>query len=485
MVFSNFTHMKNSKLFEALKPLDKKDFAKFLRFIRSPYFQEHAEILKLANVFEDFYPDLTDEILSREKIFELVFEGEFNDLKVRHLMSDMLRLFERFVAFQIFEEDEIYLEINKLNFYRNHNLEKHFNATEVRVHKAMEKSGTFANEEAYYKKFLLERELNQFMSGQNKRKGASNVENTSEALDNFFILQKLRYGSMQINYGKVFSQSYQLLLLDEIVEHVAKMDFSEHPLIQAYYQAYQMLKNPKEGIYFQNLKKLLAKSSPFEISLNFELYNFAQNYCIGNINKGKDEFFNELFQLYKLSIENHVVTANNNLHPADFKNIITVACRLSEYDWAEDFIRNYGDFLPIDERENAITINTALLFWYKRKLSDAVKLLSRVEFNDPFYALNAKSLLVRIYFELGEKDVLFSFIDSFRVYLKRNKLISKSHLNNYLRLITFISKLGKLKPGQFEKLQSIKQEIQETRGLNNKQWLLEQAEKLESEIEDY
>jgi hypothetical protein len=476
--------MKESKLFEALQTLDKKEFATFLKFVRSPFFQEHRDVLSLARVLEDFYPEINDETLPRERIFDLVFEGGFDDLKVRHLMSDMLKLFERFVAYEIFEEDQIYLEINKLNYYRNKGLDKHFSTTEKRVHKNLEKNGVYSNEETYYKKFLLERELNQFMSERFTRKGASNVKNTSEALDNFFILQKLRYGCMQLNYGKVFSQSFQLLLLDEIVEHVAKIDLSGDPLIRAYYFAYNMLKAPDDTSFFFGLKNILSTSTTFDITLNFELYNFAQNYCIGYINRGRKEFFSELLQLYKLSIKNDVVTYNQNLHPADFKNIVTIACRLEQFEWADDFIKNYGDYLPEDERENAITINRAQLYWYEGNLSQAVRLLSRVEFNDPFYALNAKSLLARIYFEQGEKDVLFSFCDSFKVYLKRNKIISKTHLNNYLRLINLISKLAKLKPGQFDKLEKIKTEIKESQGLSNKKWLLEQAEKLEKELEE-
>ncbi|MFY0674245.1 MAG: hypothetical protein JXQ87_12630 [Bacteroidia bacterium] len=476
--------MKESKLFEAIQTLEKREFASFLKFVRSPFFQEHRYVLTLAGVFEDFYPDLNDDVLPREKIFDLVFEGEFNDLKVRHLMSDMLKLFERFVAYEIFEEDEVYLEINKLNYYRNKGLDKHFTTTEKRIHKSIEKNGVYTNEELYYKKFLLERELNQFMSDRFTRKGASNVKNTSEALDNFFILQKLRYGCMQLNYGKVFSQSFQLLLLDEIVQHVSRIDLSEDPLIRAYYYAYNMLKSPDETSSFFGLKEILSASTVFDISLNFELYNFAQNYCIGYINRGRKEFFEELFQLYKLSIKNDVVTYNQNLHPADFKNIVTIACRLEQYDWADDFIKNYGDYLPEEERENAITINRAQMYWYVGQLSQAVRLLSRVEFNDPFYALDAKSLLVRIYFELGEKDVLFSFCDSFKIYLKRNKLISKAHLNNHLRLISLVSKLAKLKSGQLEKLEKIKQDIIESQGLSNKKWLLEQAQKLESDLEE-
>lgn len=476
--------MKESKLFEAIQTLNRKEFVDFLKFVRSPFFQEHSDIITLARVFEDFYPDLNDEILPRERIYELVFDGAFNDLKVRHLMSDMLKLFERFVAHEIFEEDEIYLEINKLNYYRTNGLDKHFTTTEKRVHKNLEKNGAYTNEEAYYKKFLLERELNQFMSERFTRKGASNVKNTSEALDNFFILQKLRYGCTQLNYGKVFSQSFQLLLLDEIVEHVARIDLSNEPLIRAYYYAYSMLKSPDDSSFFFGLKDILATSTPFDISLNIELYNFAQNYCIGYINKGQKEFFTELFQLYQLSIKNDVVTYNQHLHPADFKNIVTIACRLEQFNWADDFIKNYGDYLPESERENAITINRAQMYWYEGQLSQAVRLLSRVEFNDPFYALDAKSLLVRIYFELGEKDVLFSFCDSFKIYLKRNKLISKSHLNNHLRLISLVSKLAKLKVGQFEKLEKIKTEIRESQGLSNKKWLIEQAQKLENELED-
>ena len=179
-----------------------------------------------------------------------------------------------------------------------------------------------------------------------------------------------------------------------------------------------MLTNPEDENYFAELKTILnSYSKGFAAIINVELFKFAQNYCIGQSNRGKKMFLNELFYLYQISLENKIALVNDELSPTNFKNIVTVACNLGKLDWVEDFIANYGQKLPAEQRANSIAINTALLYWYRRKLSEAVRLFSRVEFDDPFYALDAKSLLLKIYFEQDEKEVLLSFCESFKMYL--------------------------------------------------------------------
>jgi hypothetical protein len=476
--------VKGNKFFVALHTLEPKAFVRFLKFLRSPYIQEHRGILRLADFIEaNRLETIGQEPLERSNLYCYIFENQiYDDLKLRHLLSDALRLLEEFVAVEKFYDDRHYLELNKLHYYKDKGLDKHFVGLERQMRADMLKNDVFGSEYMYYKKFLLERELNQYLADREGRKGKINVTNASQALDDFFILQKLRYGCMQANYGKVFSASFQLFLLEEILDFVASKDLSHQPLIMAYYQSLMMFKYPDDERYFFELKEVLHKDSPhFDQTHNVELFKFAQNYCIGKANMGKKTYLQELFDLFQTSLSHNIALVNGELSPSNFKNMVTVACHLGKFDWAQEFIGRYSAFLPEDQRNNSVTMNTALLYWSTRKLSDAARLLSRVEFDDPFYALDAKSLLLKIYFEQDEKEVLFSFCESFRMYLKRNKLVSKAHINSYNNLISFTVKLIKLKPEQREKFDKIKKDIQEIKLLNNKGWLIEQVQKMDKD----
>lgn len=473
--------MKDSKLFEALRTLNKNDFERFMFFMQSPYFTKNQHLQRLAQ-FLDGRPDVIDGAdCEKEEVYAFIYGDPFNDLRLRHLLSDMLKMLEEFFAVELFREDNVYLDVNKLSVYRSKGLNKHFDAIDRNIRKSFSKEGFFGSEESYYKKFLVERELNQLLADTRERTAVTNVVNSSQSLDHFFILQKLRYGCMQINQKNILSTNIELFLLEEIVNHVEQIQLDDHPLIRAYYLALMMLRSPSEESYFFKLHDVLVESSQFFTEyVNTELYSFAQNYCIGRINKGEKMFQQELFDLYNETISNGVAFVKDEFQPSNFKNIVTVACSLEKFDWAEEFISTYGERLPEDQRSNSIGINMAQLYWHRKRYQDAVRILSRVEYDDPFYALNAKSLLLKIYFELDEREVLLSFCESFKMYLKRNRVISKSHITNYINLINYVSRLIKLKPHQHAKLDKIKEDIYSARYLNNRKWLLEKVGHIEA-----
>ena len=472
--------MKDNKLFEALRTLSKNDLERFMFFMQSPYFTKNQHLLKLTEFLEQNIQQLNDGDFAKEEIYAFVYGGEFNDLRLRHLLSDMLKILEEFFAIERFKEDSVYLEVNKLSVYRSKGLNKHFDAIDRNIRKGFAKTGFLGSEEAYYKKFLIERELNQLYSETKERTAVTNVVNSSQALDHFFILQKLRYGCMQINQRNILSRDIELFLLEEIVNYVKQIKLDAHPLIKAYYLSLMMLRNTDES-YFHSLHDVLIEhSASFAGNISTELYNYAQNYCIGQINRGRKEYLDEVFELYKETLASEIGFSNGQLSHVSFKNIITVACKLGDFNWAENFISEYGEKLPEDQRSSSVGINMAQLHWHRGKYRDAVRILSRVEYEDPFYALNAKSLLLKIYFELDEKEVLLSFCESFRMYLRRNKVISKAHINNYISLINYVSKLIKLKPHQHSKLDRIKEDILDAKHLNNRKWLLEKVEHIEN-----
>ena len=54
-------------------------------------------------------------------------------------------------------------------------------------------------------------------------------------------------------------------------------------------------------------------------------------------------------------------------------------------------------------------------------------------------------MLMKIYFEMGESDPLFSHFDAFKTYLRRNKVISKYQHTVHANFIKFTKKAYQLK----------------------------------------
>ena len=103
-----------------------------------------------------------------------------------------------------------------------------------------------------------------------------------------------------------------------------------------------------------------------------------------------------------------------------------------------------------------------------------MRLLQKVEFRDVQYNLNARRMLLRIYYELEELEALESLLDSFRTYIHRQKDLGY-HREHYLNLIAFVKKIlrNNLKDKAFRT--KIKRQIEEANALAEKTWLLEQV----------
>ena len=109
--------------------------------------------------------------------------------------------------------------------------------------------------------------------------------------------------------------------------------------------------------------------------------------------------------------------------------------REKDYYWTERFISEYGLHLPETYRENAITYNMANLYFYKKEFAKVIELLQEVAYEGDNYSLGSKSILMATYYETDEIDALYSLCDSFKAYLKRNKLISRDKKEGYKNLI--------------------------------------------------
>ena len=177
-------------------------------------------------------------------------------------------------------------------------------------------------------------------------------------------------------------------------------------------------------------------------------------------------------------LKNEIIFENGEFQHLHFKNIVTLALRLDEIEWTEKFIPQYADKLNKDLRKNAVSYNLARVHYARKHFREALREMRTVEFTDVYYHLDAKALLLKIYYEMHDIEPLFSLITTMRVYLKRSKLISEYQRTIYVNLINHVKTLARIKSGGNQSIEMIKQVIKNNNEIADINWLKNKVSEL-------
>ena len=116
------------------------------------------------------------------------------------------------------------------------------------------------------------------------------------------------------------------------------------------------------------------------------------------------------------------------------------------------------------------------LLFFKGQYGEALKLINQVEFTDIFYALDSRTMLIKIYYQMDEWDPMQSAIEAFKVYLRRNKTLSENVKVLYTNFLKYIDKLSRLTKRDKSKLNELKEKIEETKQVADLGWLQQKVE---------
>ncbi len=472
--------MHNSKIYSILKHFDKYEQNRLRKYITSPYFNKNKV---LEALFELLIEHINKEELSeieKEKIWKSIQpKKNYDDVRFRKLCSDLLKLVESFLAQQIYEENPLYQATYLIEAVSKRKMGK-LNNSSMNTAKRLSKQQFYRTSNFYYYQYEIEKNFYLLDRHEFKRVDRKNVEEIVNNLDYFYLAEKLKYYCTVLSQQHVVSHTYELLFIEEIINHIKKYKFEEIPPIAVYYQIYlTLIETGNEEHYFK-LKELLKKYGLlFPIQEAQEIYEHALNYCVRHINKGSHRFLVEYFLLYEDLLEKEIIYVDGELGPLNFKNIIVIALRLGKYEWTEDFIHKFKYRLPETIRENAVTFNLARLYFYQKRYDKVIELLREVEYDDITYNLSSKAMLLITYYDTDEIEPLYSLMESFRTYLNRHKEIPQQRRKNYGNLIKFTKKLTKLYPGDNKNIQKVKLEINNSNNTANIDWLQEKIAELE------
>jgi hypothetical protein len=291
----------------------------------------------------------------------------------------------------------------------------------------------------------------------------------------FFMITTLRYACAAMEHQNLRKVAYEIPLLERILEEVKEKGYEGYPLLKIYYYGYLTLKEPENTSHFFALKNYLTDNRLTTEQQKSTLL-MCINFMLKKINTGKIEYARETFELYQYGINTQCLLEGEGLILSAFayKNIVTLGLNLKEYDWIAAFINNYSEYLPKTLRANYKHFNTAKLAFDKGDFAKAMDLLLQVEYDELLLNIDAKVILLKIYYQEEAYDVLDALLESFRMFLHRQESLAYSK-KNYINLIAFIKKILIIREPLA--MQKLTVEINSTKQLAERKWLLEQLER--------
>ncbi len=430
-------------------------------------------------LLKKIHPEFDEKQTNKKSVYKKLFPGKrFNEQVLRYVMTDLTRLLEEFLVQKQFSENETLRKHLLMQSLNQRDLDKYF-LQHINDAYEVQKKSPYRDALFYERQAMLEEDSYSWTSRKDNRAIDSSLQSLVDNIDIHYLTKKLKYSCEIINRMNVLKVQYNISFLDNTLEFLKQNSFSHVPAIMVYFQVLLTLRESENEVHYRKLKTLLAEHiDKFPNSELRDIYGFIQNYCIRQINLGNNNYLRELFENYKILLEKEIIIEDGSLAQFDFKNIVTISLRLDEFKWTEKFIEKYSLLLSADFRKNAINYNLARLHYSKKQYRDALRLLLAVEFTDVYYHLDSKSLLLRIYYDLEDWEPLLSLFNTFKIYLKRNKLISEYQRTTYTNLVKFVRKLTRIKMGSKLPLERVKQEIEEVKQIADLTWLQSKVEEL-------
>jgi hypothetical protein len=475
--------MLSDKLVTLLRTFEKVDLNRLRKLVASPYFNDEPDALRLFDICHAALKKSPEALskLTKEQVWKKLCPAlPYDDAHLRRMTSDLNQLAIKFRALEQREREPLEDWLFEQKALEAAGLDKHLAGIERQITRHIEHS-TARNTEFYHLAFRYHWNIfNRSYRVVAATDYMAKLLPANKALESFYVTQKLKMYVAWLSYRQFRSTDKVLPLPPGFWENIDQEGFSDIPMIGIYRQVVQILTEPDDESLFEGLLTDLERMGNALAPEDYrECCYIAQNYCALKINQGKSEYYGKAFVIFKTMVERDVLLEEGQLAEGVYKNIITTGLRADAFVWVENFIEEYSWYLPPAIRENARTFNLANLYSHLKQYNRALEVLRNVEYSDVTYALGAKTILLRIYYEQNEYLALDSLIDSFRIYLRRNKQISKNLQKEYNNFLNLVKKLTTLRVGDKKALSEFRTKVVATSYNTPKKWLLAKILELE------
>lgn len=461
--------MLQTRLWKSINGFSAREMTGFGKFLQSPYFNQRNDLYQLFEAIKKAIQK--EKVLDKPAVWAAVFpQIAFDEQKLRLLMTYLQRLLEQFIAVESVSQDKIKVKLQTAAWYRSKGIgQLHKTALNDGVLK-LEKN-PLRNAEYFYHQFQVELEKYKIASHV-APDATTDFQRVIDQFDVAFLSMKLRQSCELIVHDRIYRWGFDAGFLQQVFDYLQERDLISIPAIGIYYYCYQMLEKPEEETWFQSFKKeLLINGHLFGKEEIHDLYILAINYCVRRANDGFREYFVDIMDFYRKGLDQEYFLQNGLLSRFTYHNIVSAALQIDLTDWAESFTEEWTPYLEKRYRERMFSFNRAKIAYHRKDYDAAIPLLQRANYHDLLLNLGARTLLLKIYHELNEFELLYSHLDAFTAYIRRKSGLGY-HRKNYRNLIRYTNRLLSLNLADRAAVRQFKKEVEKAEILTEKAWLL-------------
>lgn len=475
--------MQQTPLIQTFSALSQHDRRELEKFVNSPAFNQRDDVRRLYQYLKEHVPvsgNAGDENghLTKISAYEQVFPASenrrsagYDDASMRHAMSFLYKLIKRYLAYTTWTENELAVGIHLCKALRSRGLDKIY-LKEFKALEAQFNSATLQSAEYFFQQYQLRLEYWEVFQ-RTARGGETNLKEVGDAFGAYVAVNVLRQGCAMLAKPGNQESIQTLAYLAETLAATEQGKFDRLPAVLVYFRCFKMLSDTDPQLHFSELRALVEQYwTLFPQHEIRDIYVAAINFCIRQLNTGARSFIRDALDLYRSGLERNIIFEDGFLSKYTYNNILLLAIALEEWDWAHQFLENYRNTLPQRDRDSAYRYNLATYYFRKKDYPRAQETLRHVEFRDTFYNLDARRMLVRIYFDAGEVIALDSLLDSFTIYLRRKRASLGYHKDLNQNFVHFVRNLLRIDWTNEAEKHALREKIRTIRYVAEREWLL-------------
>ncbi|MBC8047573.1 MAG: hypothetical protein H7Y00_12310 [Fimbriimonadaceae bacterium] len=427
-------------LYKTLLPAEADAFS---QFVDSGLFNRKKPVVHLLKICKKQFAEKGS--AKKEQLYAEAFDGKkYNGQVLKNYFTHLKKLLLQFMQLQWMQQKisvqqwavaEMYLQKGLVNQFQK--LSKKY---------VEDKKPVYSPDEIFIQ-LKLQSLSDEYLSTTATKRRFDLLEACVFNFREYYFLDTMRMYCELINRRNLKGIEFNKKELQSFLQyfHENKSEYNLHPLLQIYFYVFGFLKNSDdEEAYMQYKKILIEYVGQMPVRTARELCLYGQNQCVKHINLNHHKYLSELFDLYNIMLLNNIMYEGQYMSQWTFKNYITVALRLKEFYKAENFIETYKHKILPDVQHDAYHYNLASLYFEKNDFDAAMVALNKIHSNDAVYYLDGRSILLKIYFEKEDFETLASLYHSVRVYLLRNKKLSRKQGDLYRYLFLYTYRLSRL-----------------------------------------
>lgn len=487
--------MKNSishfTLIKILKKFSRAEINEFEKFLNSPFYNNHSTIVKLYCELKKYYPDFEDISLSKENLFSIASnKRKYDDRLFRKYLSRINKLAEEYLNVIQMRSEPYRMDINILDQLYNRELNEVFDKKLKAAENAIKKNGRLDSNYYQILHQLSTFKYNRKVKDNYFRSFNEELFNSSNYLLNYFLseasslLNQIEINNYSFRITNKVNPLSTILNVSGIKAYInilnknKSIGFKDTIVFLETIINDINLNSPLKGAAaYNNLNKLVHQNSGiFSDEMLTYILQRMNVFCLIENIKGVRNWNKELFNNYKMLIENNLLDfdGKKKIMFLDFRSILLVALKSKEFIWAENFIAENLKNIKDERMTDILNYGNAILMFHKKKYSKSLDYICEIKSTSLPVVIDVYVLKMKIFYTLNYFDSAAAVADSFRHFIKGNKLIGdflKITLNNFLRyyrkILNFRTKNDK------KSLLKLKSELIKIKNTRDKKWMIE------------